>query len=302
MRRAGLAIVTIVAAGLLLRAQDATFRSTSNLVSVYATVRRADGQYVRNLTEADFQVLDNGVPRGISVFSNDVQPITVALVVDQSGSMLTRLARVGAAAQAFVERLLPGDRASFSTLTHEGPALTADKPTLTSAIRAAAEWRWWDAGSPLWGALDRSMTALAGEGGRRVLVVITDGADTPSSYVNRPSPSSPARPSVYPNATGADVTRRTARDGFMLYALGFEGAPFSPEVSTIARQSGGGFDLIGPAENLSTAFTDIVEDLHRQYLIGFVPTSFDGTTHTIEVRCLTSGTSVRARESYIAEK
>jgi VWFA-related protein len=295
-------VVSIVAASLLLRAQDATFRATSNLVSVYATVRRADGQYVRDLAAADFRVLDNGMPREISVFSNDVQPITVALVLDQSGSMLARLPRVGAAAQAFVARLLPGDRAAFSTLTHEGTALTADKPALTSAIRAAAEWRWWDAGSPLWGALDRSMTALGGEGGRRVLVVITDGEDTPGAYVNRPSPSSPARPSVYPNATSADVARRAAREGFMLYALGFEGSPVAPEIKAIARQSGGGFDLIGPGEDLSTAFTDIVEDLHRQYLIGFVPTTFDDTTHTIEVRCLTSGTTVRARESYLAER
>jgi VWFA-related protein len=301
VRSLALAIVPIVAAGIVATAgQDARFRSTSDLVRIYATVTRADGQLVRDLTGADFRVFDNGRPRDIAQFSNEVQAITVALVVDQSGSMLEKLPRVHAAAHAFVNALLPGDRASFATLTHEGVGLTPDKTRLRSAIRVAAEWPWWDSGSPVWGALARGMTVLGPEAGRRVLVVITDGQDTPLAYVDRPSPASPARPAVYPNATGADVAERAMRDGFMLYALGFEGSPLNREIETIARQSGGGVDLIGPNENLSAAFTRIVEDLHTQYLIGFVPVSFDGTVHSITVQCLKTGTSVRARESYFS--
>ena len=302
MRRTPVVVLLLVATRVLIAAQGASFGATANLVSVYATVTRGDGQYVRDLTAADFRVFDNGQPREIAVFSNDVQPITVALVVDESGSMLQRLPRVRAAAEAFVARLVAGDRASFSTLTHVASPLTADKTRMTSAIRAAVEWPFWDAGSPIWGALDRGMTDLAAERGRRVLVIITDGRDTPSVYTTRPWLPSAARPAVFPNATGADVSRRALAEGFMLYAIGFAGSEVEPDVKTIARQSGGGFDLIGAEENLSTAFTDIVDDLHRQYLLGFVPPGFDGTTHTIAVDCLTAGTRVRARLSYIAEK
>lgn len=87
----------------------------------------------------------------------------------------------------------------------------------------------------------------------------------------------------------------------MLYALGFRGSPFDAGLQAIARQSGGAFELLAEKEDMLPAFTRIVDDLHRQYLLGFVPSSFDETVHTIEVRCTKAGTSVRAREHYLAE-
>jgi VWFA-related protein len=281
--------------------QGATFGATSNLVSVYATVTGADGQYVRNLTARDFRVFDNDAPAPIDVFSNDMQPITVAVLVDESGSMLRRLPRVRAAAEAFVGRLVPRDRASFSTLTHAGAPLTADTRALTLAIRAAADWPYWDTGSPIWGALDHAMTELAAERGRRVLVIITDGLDTPIAYRDRSAVTSKIPRIVFRPTTGSDIAERAAREGFMLYAIGFEGAPLEDDIKTIARQSGGGWDLIGANEDLSAAFTGIVDDLHRQYLIGFAPAALDGATHRIEVRCLAPNTTVRARETYLAD-
>jgi Ca-activated chloride channel family protein len=302
MSRFVLSFVALLSTAGLAAVQDATFGTTSNLVSVYATVTQGDGQYVRDLTARDFRISDNGQPEPIVVFSNDVQPITLAMVVDESGSMLPRLPRVRAAAEAFAARLLPADRASFSTLTHVGVRLTADKRVLASAMRAAVEWPFWDIGSPIWGALDRAMTDLASQPGRRVLVIITDGLDTPVGYTNRPQISTGVRREVMKAATGAEIAARATREGFMLYAIGFAGSDFENDIKTIARQTGGGFDIIGADQNLTTAFTSIVDDLHRQYLLGFVPTSFDGMTHRIGVECLPSGTRVRARESYIADK
>jgi Ca-activated chloride channel family protein len=294
------ACATLVAAGVVLRAQDAVFRNTSNLVSVYATVTRADGQHARGLDKDDFQLFDNGEPRPIAVFSNDSQPMTVALVVDESGSMLARLPRVRAAAEAFVGAMTPGDRASFSTLTHRVVPLTGDRPRLIAAIREAAAWPWWDSGSPIWGALDRGITDLAAERGRRVLVILTDGQDTPDVYTHRPSQSL-GQPIVFPNAGGESMARRALKEEFMLYALGFQGAPFENDLKTIARQSGGGFTSLAPADDLATVFRAIVDDLHRQYVLGFVPAEADGVVHTIEVRSSAPGTTVRARERYLAD-
>lgn len=304
MARPSVLLLAVVAAGAVVLAhpQGGTFHQTSNLVSVYATVTGRDGRYVRGLGAADFEIFDNDVPREITVFSNDVQPITVALIVDESGSMLARLARVGQAASAFVAALEPGDRASFATLTHEGVPLTPDHARLTAGIRAAADWPWWDAGSPLWGALDRAMTSLAREPGRRVLVVITDGNDTASIYTRRPQLNHAVRPAVFPNATRADIERRTAREGFVLYAVGFAESPFDPGLQAIARQSGGGYSLIDANASLARAFTDVVEDLHRQYLLGFEPSATDGTIHTISVRSRVDSVTVRARESYLADE
>jgi Ca-activated chloride channel family protein len=302
--RAGLTIVWIlvaIAAGATSRrVQDARFRSAADLVTVYATVTGEQGEYIRGLTASDFRILDDGIPRNITTFSNDLQPITVALVVDESGSMLPRLGAVAAAADAFVDALGAADRAAFSTLTHEALPLTADHAALRAAVHGALAWPWWDAGSPLWGALDRSMTALASEGGRRVVVVITDGEDTPSVYKSRPSLDHVARPAVFPNATAAEVASRASAEGFMVYALGFEGAPFEPALRALARQTGGGFRQIGAHDDLPSIFTDIVNDLHRQYLLGFVPAAADGRAHAISVRALVAGAVVRARERYDA--
>jgi hypothetical protein len=217
--------------------------------------------------------------------------------------MLRQLPRVDAAAEAFVGRLGPRDRVSFSTLSHVGIALTPDKAKLVAGIRAASNWPWWDSGSPIWSALSRGMTSLANEGGRRVLVIITDGGDEPFVYImSRSTVANYIQPVVVPPATGDEVARRAAREGFMLYAIGFDGSPFEPGAKTIVQNSGGTFESIGTADDLAAAFTDIVDDLHRQYLIGFSPEALDGTTHTIEVRCTQSGTSVRARESYVADR
>ena len=70
----------------------------------------------------------------------------------------------------------------------------------------------------------------------------------------------------------------------------------------IAAETGGGSFELTSANNLSSTFTRIANELHRQYALGFTPATLDGKTHKLEVRALRPGLVVRARKAYIAKK
>jgi Ca-activated chloride channel family protein len=104
-----LAVLTTV--GLLVPAtamqQQPAFRAGVETVSIYATVRSSDGRLVPDLTRDDFVVLDNGQPQDLTVFSNDVAPITIAVMIDVSGSVTREVSGATRAVRALIS---PPDR------------------------------------------------------------------------------------------------------------------------------------------------------------------------------------------------
>src|SRR5262249_51183406 len=105
------AMKTIIAALVLssatLIAQEATFRGNVRTVAVYATVMGADGRLIPDLGRDAFSILDNGHRQDLSLFANDVQPITVVMLLDRSGSMKANFSLVQQAAERFVDVMLP---------------------------------------------------------------------------------------------------------------------------------------------------------------------------------------------------
>ena len=125
---AGIAAVLVNAPAPAQEPQRLRFTSSVDTVEVYATVRTRDGQLVADLTRDDFAVFDNGRPREITIFSNDIQAITMAFLLDRSGSIGHESSNVTAAAEAFVARLFEGDRASIQSLTYDCQPLSAGFP------------------------------------------------------------------------------------------------------------------------------------------------------------------------------
>src|SRR5438876_12300477 len=80
-------IAAVVVASTSLVAQEPTFRGATRTVAVYATVQGADGRLVPDLTRETFSVFDNSRHQDLTLFANDVQPITVVMLLDRSGSM-----------------------------------------------------------------------------------------------------------------------------------------------------------------------------------------------------------------------
>src|SRR5580765_8726895 len=116
-------IVTLV--GAALQAQppqrplppQPTFTVGNQTVAVYATVTDAGGRLVPNLARDQFQIDDNGKRQELTLFANEIQPITVVMLLDRSTSMRRNFDLVEKAAEAFVGVMLPADKARIGSFS-----------------------------------------------------------------------------------------------------------------------------------------------------------------------------------------
>jgi Ca-activated chloride channel family protein len=298
MRPVPLLVLAMVPAALLAQqAQAPVFRSTVETVPIYATVVDASRRLVPDLTQEDFEVYDNRQLQPLTLFRSDVQPISVVATLDTSGSMTGVLDLVKIAAESFVLRLLPADRArigSFDDVTRLMPAFTSDRDELVRYLHT--EMRFGN-GTRLWDAVDQAIAALEQEENRRVVLVLSDGDDTTSR-----------------SAGPGDVRQRAQKSDVMIYAIGlrqpFRGGPGGQMIlsrpdgglKAIVDQTGGGFFDLSRMADLGATFSRVADELHRQYVLGFTPKNLDGKVHQLEVRVKQPGMTVRARKTYLATK
>jgi len=295
--------------------QEPVFRAATRTVPVYVTVTDAEGRLVPDLGRDDFEILDNGKPQTISIFASDIQPIMVVMMLDRSGSMVDNFRRVQEAAEQFVTRLLPADKArigSFSYRIQVDPrTFTNDRDELLRILYRELQ----EPGpTPLWNAVSVGMTALTRQEGRRVVLVFTDGADNPGN--DRAT-----------NISLGDLMKRAREEDVMVYGVGLAGrAPGRgmrgrggygayggwggpaggrtqrPDegLAKLAAESGGGYFELESTDDLGATFARVADELHRQYAMGFTPEKLDGKTHKLEVRVKKPGMTARARRSYVA--
>jgi len=292
MRLVSTVVAVAALTQLALAQQPPPFRSSVNVVPVFATVLDATGAYAGGLTQDDFTVLDNGKPQEIQLFSSEAQAISVSVILDTSGSMQAALPRLFAAASVFLDNLRPDDRAMVGTLVYKGPPFTADKVRLRTSLDLLPV----DPGSPVWASLDRSISTLGEESNRRVIVIYTDGKNS-----DLRTPSRPRGVTMPPAPTESSIRARVEADGVMIYAIGFEGASLSSGMKTVAARSGGRATELKQTDDLASALTAIADELHHQYLLGFKPAALDGRMHQIAVRIRPAGLTVRARANYLAQ-
>jgi Ca-activated chloride channel family protein len=313
------ALVALVS-WIVLAPQAPRFRSGAYTVAVYTTVSDANGRLVPDLGRDEFEVFDNGKRQLIATFASDVQPITVVMMLDRSGSMFRNFTLVQRAAEAFVERMIPGDRArvgSFAARIQVDPRdFTGDRGELIRILQTELQ----EPGpTPLWNAVNVGVTALLHQKGRRVILVFSDGIDRPMNAGN--------------NASLRDVMRRAEREDVMVYAIGLATQQFGsgrrvgrsggfggrggglggfgagpeiqkpdPGLPKIAGETGGGYFELTRTNDVVGTFARVADELHHQYLIGFEPTRLDGKTHKLEVRLKTPGLTARARKTYVAAR
>jgi Ca-activated chloride channel family protein len=294
MRSALLVLVLVPAALLAQQAQAPVFRSTVETVPIYATVVDATRRLVPDLGQEHFEIYDNGKRQPITIFKSEVQPISVVITLDSSGSMTLALDLVKNAAESFVLRLLPGDRArlgSFDDHTRLMPTFTTNRDDLIRYLHT--EMRFGN-GTRLWDAMDQAIAALEQEENRKVVLVLSDGDDTTSKL-----------------AGAGDVRDRAQKSDVMIYAIGLrnryrvgpqivESRPDGALKGIVDQTGGGYFELTRTAE-LNATFTRVADELHRQYVLGFAPKELDGKVHKLDVRVKLPGMTVRARKSYVAK-
>jgi Ca-activated chloride channel family protein len=284
--------IALLAGSLVVAAQDQPiFKSNVRTVPVYSTVVDATGRLVPDLQQADFVILDNGKPAEVSLFSNESQPFTAVVMLDTSASMTANLKLLNRAAEQFLLRLLPVDKAqvgAFNDKIQLSGEFTNNRDQLIGSLNDLYF------GNPtrLNDGIAAGLDALHGIEGRRVVLVFTDGEDTSSR-------------------TGFKTVLERARDEeVMVYSIGLESEYFngmrvvkskpSRDLRKISDETGGGYFELLKTADLAPTFTRVAQELRSQYLIGFAPASLDGKVHKLEVKVTRPGMTVRARRSYLA--
>ena len=309
-------VVLVLAASFVLAAESQDppapqpqpgFRARVETVPIYATVLDRYGEIVRNLDRGDFEIYDEGRRQELTTFQAGLQPITAVVMIDRSASMTLNLQLAQTAAEQFVIRMLPDDKVrvgSFSDRVDLSPQFTSDRDALLLGLRDM------HFGNPtrLWDAVDRTLTDLSPFGGRRLLLLLTDGMDTAST------------------AMASGVLARARASEAMVYVVQFRSSPLanmaeflkpptpselfrddrfklreSPiQLVRLARQSGGGVFLLGQHDDVNATFSQLMQELHYQYVLGFAPPVLDGRVHEIQVRVRRPNVIVRARQGYLA--
>jgi Ca-activated chloride channel homolog len=267
------------------------FRSAVRTVPIYATVVDPTGRLVPDLERADFSIVDNAKPTDVSLFSNESQAFTAVVMLDTSASMTANLKLLNQAAEQFLLRLLPVDKAqvgAFNDKIQLSGTFTNNRDELIGALNDLFF------GNPtrLNDGIAAGLDALQGIDGRRVVLVFTDGEDTAS------------------RVSFKNVLERARDEEVMVYSIGLESEYFngmrivrsrpSRDLRKISDETGGGYFELTKTADLSPTFSRVAQELRSQYLLGFAPTSLDGKVHKLDVKVNRPGMTVRARRSYLA--
>jgi VWFA-related protein len=268
------------------------------LVNVLASVRDGRGTYVKGLSQEDFEILEDGKRQPITHFAREVDtPMTVALLLDVSGSVAGIIDTEKSAGRGFFEAVLrPGDKAmlvGFAGRVEVWQDLTASRTRLLEALD--------NAGPEAMGAGSAALRARGGTllydaatlvaeqklirlPGRKAIIVISDGEDNGSI------------------AKIARAVEAAQQADTVIYGIHYVGGSRRDGLAALEKLSlptGGRAFHVSPKLGLAEVFTDIAEEMRNQYGIGYRPASKrDGTLHKLEVRSSRSGLKVQARSGY----
>ena len=273
-----LAISTSLSAGSI--AQEATFRSRTNLVRVDVLVSKGR-QPVTDLTPADFEIRDNGTAQQIDFMRFEELPLNVVIVCDMSLSIAgDDAANVRRAIEAVASTLRRGDRVSLLTFggrVTEQLKLTDDIAALPAALNRMAPTGL----TPLLDAIYSGLTLVGDEPGRSLVLLFSDGIDT-ASWLPR------ARLLETVNASPATV-----------YAVSV-GTEATEVLRQVTDASGGRHLEIASSRNLEAAFSEFLTEFRKRYVLGYEPASNAPGWHRLEIKVRRSGVDVRARSGYTA--
>jgi VWFA-related protein len=251
-------------------AETPSFSNDVELVNVNVTVRTPAHGFVHDLAPDDFVVLENGVPQHIASFAQSDVPVSVALLLDSSGSMARNLEDLKRAARRLVSSLRPQDTIEVVAFDRH-PIVLQDYTTDRSAVESALDRVRAEGDTALHTVLYVTLKDLASstidERRRRAIVLFSDGEDN-VSMVSDDTVLAEARRagigiySVLLERPAAANTEDSRRARYFLSAL--------------ARESGGEAFFPEQATALNSAFSRIADALRSQYNLGYIPSDPSG--------------------------
>lgn len=276
---------------------DEVIRISSNLVPIPVSVIDTRGNAIVNLKLEDFELRVDGHLRPLSELSRSETPVRLVMLFDNSGSLdLEREFEKQAAMHFFRRVMRPIDEAaiySIETDPYLAQPLTKQVPLLEHTIASFGRP---SGGTSLLDAILGAANYLRPYGGRRVLVVVSDGIDTTSQ-----------------NQDFEDVLRQVLGYDSQVFVVQtglYEGANLRALVAErrmerLSGQTGGAVFIPRSVGELELAFKQIAADLAQQYVLSYYPApeQRDGRLHVLELRLkFRQDVRIRSRKGYYAPK
>jgi Ca-activated chloride channel homolog len=276
-----------------------TLKVASNLVAVSAIVRDQSGQPIPNLTRDNFILKQDGKPQPIAYFSQGSGlPLTLALMVDTSGSQRSYIQDEIAAGRAFFPAMLtqPEDRAvlvQFDSTILQLAKITSSVTTLEHALAYLSQSHsdytapGHGGGTLLFDAICAvSHLELGSQIGRRAMVILTDGGDNGSHFSQK------------------QAIEEAQRADTMVYTIDYSnGGGDEDALKDLSKATGGREFSVNSKMTLQQIYTAIASDLRQQYEIGYrPPDSRPNRYHKIDLRAKDKKLTVQARAGYFTPK
>jgi len=306
--RAGLIAAAIVAAIPIAAAQppaappqQTPFRAAIDLVSLNVTVSDGAAHYVTDLAAGDFNVFEDGVKQDVTFFNHSNLPIALALLVDTSASMETKLQTAQEAAIGFARKLRPQDLAEiidFDSRVIVLQGFTNNVQELEQAIRKTSAGGSTSLFNAIYIALKDLKKVVArnvDEIRRQAIIVLSDGEDTSS---------------LLPFEEVLDLAKRSetaiyciglrSNDGLSSSAKGFKEAEFN--LRQFAQETGGRAFFPNQLSDLTNVYGQIADELSSQYTVGYTSRNAkrDGSWRRIVVRVNRPNLTARTKQGYFA--
>jgi len=304
---------------------DDVIRIETDLVVIPVQISRGNGKPVSDIKKEEFKIFENGVEQEVAYFSNEEQPITVALVLDMSYSSVFKLPEIQSAALAFINQLRANDKVMVVSFDEKVKVL-CEATNNRKALRWAIEAAQIASGTSLYSALDLVLNEKFSKiEGRKAVVLFSDGVDTSSR-----------------KTTSADILNELGTSDVLIYPVQYDtyddvqksrkensqvfyddnNRPYivqTPKIkgereedyknaaeflAEISNQTGGRIYPVSSTTNLNRAFQNIANELRKIYSLGYYPSTERkiGVRYAVNVRVYRPDLKIRAKEGYVWRK
>lgn len=272
---------------------DAVFSTDTRLVPLNVTVTDKNGRLITNLPKSAFQVFENGAPQNIKIFKREDVPVSLGLIIDNSGSMREKRQGVESAALALVKDSNPQDEVfiiNFNDEVYLDTDFTNDVSKMEQGLTKIDS----RGGTAMRDAIRLSVEHLNQKAKRdkKVILVVTDGNDN-ASVVSLEA-----------------LTRLAQQDDVLIYAIGLltdedkrEAKKAKRALDLLAESTGGQVFYPKAVSEVDRIAHEVAHNIRNQYTIAYTPTNtaLDGTFRQIKVAVKGPGNPIaRTRSGYYA--
>jgi VWFA-related protein len=296
MLRVSSLLIPLAAAVLVAQSDDVPlFKADTRLVVLHASVVDKKGKLLTELPQDAFKVFENGAEQNIKVFRREDVPVSIGMVIDNSGSMRDKRAKVERASLDLVKASNPQDEVfivNFNDEAYLDVEFTNDMNLLQQGI-ARIDSR---GGTALRDSISMSIDYLKSKGkkDKKVLLVITDGNDTASNDRD----------------TLEKLVDKAQKSEVLIFAIGLlsdeephEAKKAKRVLSSLTTASGGLAYYPKELAEVDEIALTVAHEIRNQYIIAYTPTNpaLDGSFRQIHVTVRGPGSpTVRTRTGYYA--